>query len=109
MPKAASSADICRSTSPAFFSVHPFLQFIEFIKRLATYLRARGSFAVLVPALQRPRAAAQHFSPATLAEKVSVVDNDLVASSGRRRSRCLRIGNRRRRGVRCRLVRLPFV
>src|ERR1700722_5614117 len=109
MPKAASSADICRSTSPAFFSVHPFLQFIEFIKRLATYLRARGSFAVLVPALQRPRAAAQHFSNATLAEKVSVVNNDLVASGGRRSNARLRIGNRPRHDIRGRLVRLTLV
>src|ERR1700730_6720122 len=109
MPKAASSADIWRSTSPDFSSVYPFLQIIEFIKYLATYLRARGAFPFRAPALQRPQAAAEHFSNATLAEKVSVVDNDLVASSGRRGSARLRIGNRPRHDIRGRLVRLTLV
>src|ERR1700690_1130462 len=73
-------------TLPDFSSGYPFLQIIEFIKYLATYFRARGAFPFHAPALQRPQAAAQHFCNAMLAEKVSVVDNDLVASSGRRRS-----------------------
>src|ERR1700692_1038940 len=104
MPKTASSANILQSTLPDFSSVYPFLQIIEFIKYLATYLRARGAFPFRARALQRPQAAAQHFSNATLAEKVSVVDNDLVASSGRCRSARLRIGNRPRHDIRGRLV-----
>jgi hypothetical protein len=65
-----------------FSSACPFLQNIKFIKYLATYLRARGAFPFRTPALRRPQAAAEHFSNATLAEKLSAVDNDLVASSG---------------------------
>ena len=72
-------------------------------KYLATYLRARAR------ALKRPQAATEHFGNATLAEKLSVVDNDLVASSGRRRSARLRFGNRPRHDIRGRLVRLPLV
>ena len=44
-----------------------------------------------------------------LTEKSSAVDNDLVASSGRRRVRHFRIGNRLRHCVQCCLVRLTIV
>jgi hypothetical protein len=105
MPKAASSANIRPPTSPALFSVYPFLHFVDFIIEPATNLPARRAFPFLAPALQRPRVAAQHCRKTTLTDKSPLADIDLVASSGRR----FRIGNRQRRGVRGRLVRLPLV
>ena len=89
----------------AFFLFYPFLHFVDFIKEPATNLRARRTSMFVAPALQRPRAAAQHCSKTKLTDKSLVADNDLVASSGRR----FGIGNRWWSGVRGRPVRQPLV